>query len=1096
MQTTTIRHTTPAVNRRHIREKNAFITKLRTAIDAENQILESIDGPTIFTNGPRQTNLLDRFTPAAPYHPRKSQVIDTFIRNIDASYKRNINRVVLGDMLREAESDLQEMEASVPVRTERIQKTLTIIYRNGVIKPNQFPAVINGYHWEIQTPYQTWGQIGQVGETIIYPGQTLGKVRLHFNDVNTQLISNSVDIRTVIKRQASAAKRQTYVFGRADPEFITRCKGVAGRILRLTEPRNANQPIAIANRFSMRVFQDRVSRLPTYLDMSVVDILTLCAYELSPRRQRQRDNNYIRMVEFCEPTIHLNPDALRRTLKRIAAGDDVTLQLGNAIQPVDSDTDYDTDNSVSSGRETDNDTNGETDNDTNSETDNDTNGETDNDTNGDEFDVSDRIIVTDGKWEGQTGRIDSITTLKYRLELDSGDTTATGKLPLVNKEDVQAVTVEDVGSDGESSELSEESSEEVVSDAESVTESVDEDAESSELSEESSEEVVSDAESMAESVDEDEFDTNARVIVTDGKWKGETGRIDSITDTKYRLELDSGNTTETGKLPLVKKEDVQAREESSEEEEDDIDVDLVGEDDYARLNYPALQSMAKDNQLFEYNVSDISSADDIREALRKRDAHTIERIQGAFDLYDKDGNGLISIDELKRGYDAIGREGALDALNENDGDGDGYLSFEEFKNWSLKTNAVQNWEDYEDDIVDSDAVDSDDDSDAVDDTGATGSEEDSIDKYDDLDHSALRAQAKEGKLSQYGVNGNSSADAIREALRRRDVGSAEVLPSDDNEESENDDATGSDEESSEIPSDEDSEEDSVDKYDDLDRSALRAQAKDGKLSQYGVNGNSSTDAIREALRRRDVGSAEVLSSDDNEESENDDATGSEEESSELPSDEDSEEDSVDKYDDLDYSALRAQAKDGKLSQYGVNGNSSADAIREALRRRDVGSAEVLIESSDDNEESENDDGPSSVSSLRDGDEEEEGDFYSDSGNDEMELAAVSAEYRKLNRKHPGDLSTMLANMSDDWASSEDELNFAEEEEEEIIKTSSGLEFAESSTVETDSDLDFAEDTSKSKSSGLEFAESSTVETDSDKEAVSSGLGWAESSDYD
>ena len=185
-----------------------------------------------------------------------------------------------------------------------------------------------------------------------------------------------------------------------------------------------------------------------------------------------------------------------------------------------------------------------------------------------------------------------------------------------------------------------------------------------------------------------------------------------------------------------------------------------------------------------------------------------------------------------------------------------------------------------------------------------------------------------------------------------------------------------------------------------------------------------------------------------------------------------------------------------MSQYGVNGNSSADAIREALRRRDVGAAEGLIESSDDNEESENDDGPSSVSSLRDGDEEEEGDFYSDSGNDEMELAAVSAEYRKLNRKHPGDLSTMLANMSDDWASSEDELNFAEEEEEEIIKTSSGLEFAESSTVETDSDLDFAEDTSKSKSSGLEFAESSTVETDSDKEAVSSGLGWAESSDYD
>ena len=245
-----------------------------------------------------------------------------------------------------------------------------------------------------------------------------------------------------------------------------------------------------------------------------------------------------------------------------------------------------------------------------------------------------------------------------------------------------------------------------------------------------------------------------------------------------------------------------------------------------------------------------------------------------------------------------------------------------------------------------------------------------------------------------------------------------------------------------------------------------------------------------------MGSAEVLieSSDDNEESENDDATGSEEESSELPSDEDSEEDSVDKYDDLDHSALRAQAKKGKLSQYGVNGNSSADAIREALRRRDVGSAEVL--SSDDNEESENDDGPSSVSSLKDGDDDSAEELYNDSGNDEIELAAVSAEYRRLNRKRPGDLTNMLANMSDDWASSEDELNFAEEEQDEIVKTSSGLEFAESSTVETDSDLDFAEETSKAKSSGLEFAESSTVETDSDKGTGSSGLGWAESSDYD
>ncbi|MDA7839131.1 hypothetical protein N9A45_02235, partial [bacterium] len=159
----------------------------------------------------------------------------------------------------------------------------------------------------------------------------------------------------------------------------------------------------------------------------------------------------------------------------------------------------------------------------------------------------------------------------------------------------------------------------------------------------------------------------------------------------------------------------------------------------------------------------------------------------------------------------------------------------------------------------------------------------------------------------------------------------------------------------------------------------------------------------------------------------------------------------------------------------------------------------------------------------------------------------------------GALAEMVANMSDDWASSEDELNFAEESDNEDIgtplpfaestiaehndsgslefaessaietdsdkevatseKTSSGLEFAESSAVEseeelaatsskTSSELEFAESsaveseeelatTSSKTSSGLEFAESSAVDSDSAKEhGSSSGLGWAESSDYD
>jgi hypothetical protein len=52
----------------------------------------------------------------------------------------------------------------------------------------------------------------------------------------------------------------------------------------------------------------------------------------------------------------------------------------------------------------------------------------------------------------------------------------------------------------------------------------------------------------------------------------------------------------------------------------------------------------------------------------------------------------------------------------------------------------------------------------------------------------------------------------------------------------------------------------------------------------------------------------------------------------------------------------------------------------------------------------------------------------------------------------------------------------EEESSEKGKTSSGMEFAESSSAETDSDMEFAE-TSDKTSSGLEFAESSAVESD-------------------
>ena len=109
---------------------------------------------------------------------------------------------------------------------------------------------------------------------------------------------------------------------------------------------------------------------------------------------------------------------------------------------------------------------------------------------------------------------------------------------------------------------------------------------------------------------------------------------------------------------------------------------------------------------------------------------------------------------------------------------------------------------------------------------------------------------------------------------------------------------------------------------------------------------------------------------------------------------------------------------------------------------------------------------------------------------------------------PGELSAMIENMTDDWVSSDEELNFAEQSEED------SMDFAASSSLDTDSDLDFAQSSERSvqansseeessergkTSSGMEFAESSAAETDSDMEFVdtsdktSSGLEFAESS---
>ena len=326
-KTTTI----PGPSQRLIGAKQRLVSNLEDALTKEQTINRVLGGNV------NQVNVNNRRVP---------EKLARFVRNVDASYKHHVNQEILQSLLDEAEADLARLQAMGPERRKTVVKTLNIIYRAGVIKPPRYPtARLANYHWEYRSRFQPWDRIGEYGQLEVRPEVTEGKVRLHYDEGVDHLISNVIDIGTVIKRQASSAKRQPYRFRRQDREFIARCRGVAGRILRLTEPRVRTTTMFNMDdaRFSMRVFQDRVARLPEHLDMDVEDIVELCQHKLSVSRTQVDDDDYIKMIEFCEPTIHLNPAGLRRELKEIGSGRRVVLKLGERNDDSDSDVGSDQD---------------------------------------------------------------------------------------------------------------------------------------------------------------------------------------------------------------------------------------------------------------------------------------------------------------------------------------------------------------------------------------------------------------------------------------------------------------------------------------------------------------------------------------------------------------------------------------------------------------------------------------------------------------------------------------------------------------------------------------------------------------------------------
>jgi len=288
-----------------IKAKEKFVTKLVNALQQEDDITSVIGSTKINPN----SNLLLRF-----------------VKGVNAQYKTTANKMVLEEMLRSASSNLYRLQmekATGPITSEVVENYITIEFNNGVLRPRTWPTNPENFQWELKTNFQSWSPIGSSGANSIFPEVAEGNIRLTY-EKDTNVRSNVISIQSVIKRQIGSTKRKPFRFNRTDTEFVTRCTSVASRILRLCNPRILGTPFNMeGSNFSMRIFEDRVSRLPKHLDTNSEEILKLCyASNLA-------DNTFIRMVEFCEPTIYLNPEGRRREIREISAGNRLELRLSS-----------------------------------------------------------------------------------------------------------------------------------------------------------------------------------------------------------------------------------------------------------------------------------------------------------------------------------------------------------------------------------------------------------------------------------------------------------------------------------------------------------------------------------------------------------------------------------------------------------------------------------------------------------------------------------------------------------------------------------------------------------------------------------------------
>jgi len=291
-----------------LQAKNAFLDKLSVALDKEQEISDAL-GRTEYKSEEHKVSTTGIRIEFGNY-------MDNFVMRVKDKHKHEENIEKLEQLIQTTRLELANISTTTPPKKIRPKKSIHIKFKDGAIRPTHqvFSKNFSLYHWELNSDAQSWTSIGNDPE--IELGQSSGEVRLHCN--GDQYVSNKIKISTVIKRQAAAAKRKQYRFEFNDVEFQQRCTGVAGRIKRLLSPPVRN--ITNAS-FTMRVFQDRVAKLPEHLNVDLPTIVDLCD------NNDVNDPDYIAMVEFIEPTIHLNPKKLHSELKDIYEGNRVILKI-------------------------------------------------------------------------------------------------------------------------------------------------------------------------------------------------------------------------------------------------------------------------------------------------------------------------------------------------------------------------------------------------------------------------------------------------------------------------------------------------------------------------------------------------------------------------------------------------------------------------------------------------------------------------------------------------------------------------------------------------------------------------------------------------